>query len=243
MNPARIARLGHRWLTLVVGLQLLVWSLSGLYMVAVDIDLIHGDSLVRNVAPAVRLDTPLAPLAPILRERADVLEVRVRTLPDRAQLVYEVVGEHDTAVFDARSGAALGAIDEARARDLAATYYAGGGAIARVELLADDSRIPREIRGRHAPLWRVEFDDWLATTLYINAVTGRLETRRHRLWRWFDLLWSLHIMDYGERENVANPLLRVAAPLALCTALAGLWLAFYSFPFLQRRRRRGDTTP
>jgi len=43
-----------------------------------------------------------------------------------------------------------------------------------------------------------------------------------------------HIMDYEERENVNNSLLRVASITGLAFALSGAWLLFYSF---QRRRQ------
>jgi hypothetical protein len=239
MNFARVSRLGHRWLALLVGLQLLIWTLSGLYMVAVDLDFIHGDTLVHDTAPPVALAGPLAPLAPIRAGRGDIVELRLRALPDDGQLVYELVRRSGREFFDARSGQPLERFDEARIRTLAAAYYAGDGVVAQAELLEDDAAIPGEIRGRHAPLWRVDFDDATATTLYLEPGGGRLVTRRHRFWRWFDFLWSLHIMDYGSRENVNNALLRLATPLALTTATFGLWLAFHSFGFLQRRRARG----
>jgi hypothetical protein len=95
--------------------------------------------------------------------------------------------------------------------------------------------VPLEARGRAAPLWRADFDDRLATSLYLHPDTGRLLTRRHRFWRWFDLLWSLHVMDYRERENVNGALLRAASVLALATALSGLWLAVYAFRGARRR--------
>jgi uncharacterized iron-regulated membrane protein len=238
MNAARISRVGHRWLALIVGLQLVAWSLSGLYMVSVDIDFIHGDTLVHDVAPPVRLDRPLAPLASVRAGRDDTVAIHLRTLPDDGQTVYEVVGSGgDRTLFDATNASPLSPLGPQRVRSLAAAYYAGQGRIAAVRLLEDDADIPGEIRGRRAPLWRVEFDDWLETTLYVHPDTGRLVTRRHRLWRWFDFFWSLHIMDYREREDVNNPLLRVATPLALVTASLGVWLAFCSFEFLQRRRQ------
>jgi hypothetical protein len=43
-----------------------------------------------------------------------------------------------------------------------------------------------------------------------------------------------HIMDYEERENVNNTLLRVASMSGLVFALSGAWLLFYSF---NRRRQ------
>ena len=60
MSFPRIARLGHRWLALLVGWQLTIWTLSGLYMAVVELDFIHGDSLVRNLSPPLRLDDELA---------------------------------------------------------------------------------------------------------------------------------------------------------------------------------------
>ncbi|MCE3285361.1 MAG: hypothetical protein K0R70_1617 [Steroidobacteraceae bacterium] len=243
MNFARIARLGHRWLALLVGWQLALWTLSGLYMVVVDLDFIHGDTLVRNVAPPVRLDVPLVPLAAIRGGRDDVRAIRLRTLPDGGQPVYELVRADGAELLDATTGRPMPVFDATRIRALAAAQYAGSAPVAAVALLVRDVDLPHEIRGRRAPVWRVDFDDWTATSLYLDPATGRLVTRRHRFWRWFDFLWSLHIMDYVSREDVNNPLLRVAAPLAFVTAAFGGWLAFHSFGFLQRRRRAAQGDP
>lgn len=240
MKAARYSRLGHRWLALVVGVQLVAWTVSGLYMVVVDLDFIHGDTLVRDVAPAVQLHRPLAPLAPIRAGRDDVTAIELRTLPDRHQPVYELTRARGIELFDAATGQPLPPLDETRIRALALAYYAGGGSIRDVHAITTDAGIPGEIRGRRAPVWRVDFADWTATTLYLDPASGRLVTRRHRFWRWFDLLWSLHIMDYVEREDVNNPLLRAATPLALLLASFGAWLAFFSFGFLQRRRAPRD---
>ena len=50
-----LVRRTHKWLALVVGVQALLWTLTGFYMVAVHIDTIHGDNLVR---PALRPRRP-----------------------------------------------------------------------------------------------------------------------------------------------------------------------------------------
>ena len=71
------------------------------------------------------------------------------------------------------------------------------------------------------PLWRVEFAHWNRPTFYLSPVTGELLSRRHELWRVFDFVWMLHIMDYDERENVNNPLLRAFTWGAVLMALSG----------------------
>lgn len=238
MNGARVSRLGHRWLALVIGAQLLLWTASGLFMTAVDIDFIHGDSLVRDVASTLPSGVPLASIETLRAGRDDIVALRLRTLPDDGQRVYELERIGRRELVDAATGRTLAPLSPSRVRALARAYYAGHGQVARVRMLGADEDIPAEIRGRRAPLWRVDFDDWLETTFYLHPDTGSLVTRRHRLWRWYDFLWSLHIMDYREREHVDNVLLRVVAPLALTTVAFGGWLAFFSFAFLRRRRPR-----
>ena len=51
MRAKLLSRRLHKWLALLVGAQLLIWSVSGFYMVAVHIDIIHGDMLVKPVEP------------------------------------------------------------------------------------------------------------------------------------------------------------------------------------------------
>lgn len=79
------------------------------------------------------------------------------------------------------------------------------------------------------PLWAVHYDEPGETTLYFSPHSGDLVARRHELWRWFDFLWMFHIMDYEERENVNNTLLRTASITGLLFTLGGAWLLFYSF--------------
>ena len=238
MNAAKVARLGHRWLGLIVGIQLLLWTLSGLYMVAVKLDFIHGDSLVRNLSTDFELNAPRVTFAHLTAKGSDDIEtLRLRALPD-GQLVYEVGRRGTVELIDAQTGASLSPLAESRVLELARLYYAGKGGPGAATLIDDEAERPQEIQTRNLPLWRVDFDDWLETSLYLHPDTGALIVRRHRFWRWFDFLWSLHIMDYQERSDVNNWLLRAATLLGLTLAILGVWLAFFSFPFLQRRRAK-----
>lgn len=228
---ARFSRRLHRALAWIVGLQLLVWTVSGLYMTAVPLDFIHGDPLVRNLTPPLDPATATLPFDDLRERHPDLQRAVLRARADDGTPVYEVTTPTGTLLVDAATGATLSPLDAATIAALARAHYAGGGTLAAVRRL--DADLPGEIRGRRPPVWRADFDDWLQTSLYLHPDTGRLLTRRHRFWRWFDLLWSLHIMDYREREDVNNGLLRVASVLGLAAAASGLWLALYSF----RRRR------
>ena len=218
-----IARKTHKWLGLFIGLQVVIWSLSGLYMTVVHIDTIHGDHLVRKMPPmAVEAAALADPLAIASANGAQA----VRLAWVRGKPAYVLKTDIAEKVVDAARGDPVPLLTAAEIRSLAKSIYTGNEAIASAALITD---IPGEIRGRKPPLWRVEFAHWNKPTLYFSPSTGEMVSRRHELWRVFDFVWMLHIMDYDERENVNNPLLRIFTWGALLMALSGIWLLFYSF--------------
>ena len=90
------------------------------------------------------------------------------------------------------------------------------------------------------PAWRVDFDDGGERALYVAQDSGVVTARRSKLWRVYDFLWSLHIMDFRNHEDFNTPLLIGATALALVMIVTGIIL----FPsrlglnaWLRRRRR------
>lgn len=219
----------HLWIGLVIGVQALLWMASGLYMVAVPIDVIHGDHLVHAVRE------PLAPSATridqgeLLARYPGTTAVRLKRL--LGSDVFEIRQGKDVVLVDAASGRKISPLNSETIKQLAQLAYTGEAMIHKVEWLAT---APQEVGNRPAPLWAVHYTGAGATTLYFSPTTGELLAKRHRLWRWFDFLWMLHIMDYDTRDDANNNLLRVASVIGVAAALSGAWLLLYSF----RRRKR-----
>ncbi len=232
MKAPFLARKLHKWIALIIGVQVLFWMVSGAYMATVNIDFIHGDSLVKNV------NRPLDDNLPLLYSVSAVLE----QFPDATQVElvsrlgephYVVTDESSSALLNASSGRSVSPVRKDTAIELAEYYYAGEGVVSNAILLTDDSEKPSEIQTRPLPLWQVGFDDAISTTFYISPTTGELVTRRHTFWRLYDFLWMFHIMDYENRSDFNNNLLRVAAIFGFAFALSGGWLLFHA---LKRRK-------
>jgi uncharacterized iron-regulated membrane protein len=226
LKPALFSRILHKWLGLFVGLQILIWLSSGLYMVLVDIDFIHGDSLVKNMQQAVVV--PRAPSAGIAALRArypQATDIGLKSLMGKAY--YTVTTKDARYLLNPQSGEVQSPLDEKAAREIARYHYNGQAPVARASLITSDP--PTEIQTRRLPLWRIDFDDRFSTSFYVDPYTGALATRRHQYWRIFDFLWMLHIMDYEERADAHNLLLIVAQSTGLTFTITGLWLLFYSF--------------
>ncbi|SEA46457.1 PepSY domain-containing protein [Microbulbifer marinus] len=226
MKTATISRKVHKWIFLFIGVQALLWTLSGFYMVVMNLDFIHGDHLVQNLRePLPATSAELFPSEALLRDRAGVKSVQLKSI--REKLFYVVRDADGAHLLDAHSGTEVSPLDQQTAIALAEYYYTGDQPAASAELISDNP--PTELQSRPLPLWRVNFDDRYGTSFYIDPNTGALATRRHDYWRAFDFFWMLHIMDYEARENIHNPLLLIATLFSLVSVLAGLVLLFYSF--------------
>lgn len=221
----RIASL-HKWLGLIVGLQLLVWTATGLFFTAFAIADVRGDALLREQTAQpvdmarVRLTSADA-LAAVVEDRP--FQVTLRSLG--GDPVYEIQAELGVFLVAAESGQMLSPLGEDMARRIAIGVWAGEGALQSIELLADP---PREA-GASAPVWAARFEGRGDPVLYVSAITGRPGPVRTDLWRTYDFLWSLHIMDYREGENFNHPLIVAAAVLALSVVLFGIVLLVHRF--------------
>ncbi|MHC5211697.1 MAG: PepSY domain-containing protein [Planctomycetota bacterium] len=231
MSWSRRIRTTHRWISVVIGLQLLMWTSSGLVFTLDAIDVVRGEAFLR---------APEAPAAPALGELVsaevaaaasglDVVgEARLTWLrdgwvwaltppaaPAGAELVRPVL-------VDARDGERLPDLSPDAASAVARARFTPAGAIVAVE------RVPAatgEYRDKPMPAWRVTFDDERGTNVYVDARTGEITSVRNDTWRRFDFFWMLHIMDYTDRTDFHHPLLTSAAVLGVCSALTGLCLA------------------
>jgi uncharacterized iron-regulated membrane protein len=230
----RFIRQLHRWVGLLVGIQVLFWVLGGFIMSVLQLDAVRGEH-VRTQAPAAPLEAG-APLVPLDRLLADPRFAGATTATLHrwlGHLVYRVEGPGGTHLVDAADGRLLSPLDQAAALAVARADYAGTGAVAGVERVETVEGGAPEYRGRELPLWRVRFDDARDTTLYVSPQTGAVVARRNDLWRVFDFVWMLHIMDYEEREDFNHPLLIATAGTALLFVLSGGLMLFFSF----RRRQ------
>ena len=226
-----VVRRVHKWLALFVGVQVVLWTVTGFYMVAVHIDYIHGDHLVRPAPAEPFASAQLVQPPQVIASVPEASEVRLQRLLGRP--VWRVETPQAPLLVDASTGAKLAPLTQAQVEQVARNIYTGDPTIVSTKLLTES---PLEMQTRKPPYWQVEFAGWNRPALYIAPTTGELISRRHALWRVFDFAWMLHIMDYDERSNVNNPLLRVATWSAVFMALSGAWLIFWSFRWRKRKR-------
>ncbi len=246
MAAVRWIRKAHRYLGLLVGLQLLAWTASGLYFAWNPIERVRGEDLAaeperwRSVPDG--LLGPAAVLAAFYAAHPDTPEVMQLTLrPLLGEPVYEVAYRASDrvryALLDARSGQLRSPIQRQEAIRIAERDFLPEAPVRQVRWI-EQVEPGGEYRDKELPAWCVEFDHPTETRIYVAAERGLVTARRNATWRVFDFLWMLHIMDYRDRTDFNHLLLRVLSVLGLLTVFSGLLLWAVTSPWLRRRSGR-----
>ena len=221
LRKQRRLRRWHRFVALVTSCQLLLWTLSGLYFAFIDIDYVRGHQFKRSPS-AAQLD--LSSLATgVVSAKKVVIQERLTS-----ELIVGVQTDDGIQWLDAQ-GASVAALTGEQALMLGAERTLMEPD--QVEWI-DTEISGSEYRGAPLPLWRLWRAEDPDRVAYVDAMSGEVVVVRHDAWRWWDILWSLHIMSYEDRDTIGTWLLRIFSLLALATAVLGLWL------FLHTRVRR-----
>ena len=237
MKVLRLSTQIHKWLALLVGLQVLFWVGGGLVMTAIPIETVRGEHRVRATEPAP-LDLGQVRDLEAVAGELDLAPTRaeLKTTPRGPAWVLVPV-EGAPVVLDARTGRPFAPLSAEEARRKAAAAYRGEAPAVGATRLAD----AEAETGGQSPLWRVDFEDREGTRFYVSPETGEVVTRRSAVWRFYDFFWRLHIMDLENGEDFNHPLLIGATALTFVIVVTGfllLWIRLARDLAQWRARRR-----
>jgi uncharacterized iron-regulated membrane protein len=216
----------HKWVALLVGIQIALWIAGGLVMSAIPIERVRGEHKIAERALPSLDPENLLPLRDAA-SRAGLDTVNSATLGHLLDMpVWRVsTSAEQIETLNAVTGERLSPIDETLARAVALWDYAETSDIAQVSWI----ETPPSEYGRPGPVWQVRFADGDRTTLYIDPGRAEVLARRSTTWRFYDFFWKLHVMDYDDGADFNHPLLITAAGAAVFVALSGLILLIIKF--------------
>jgi len=199
MKTKKFIRTFHRYLSIFVSIQLLLWTISGIYFAYNKIELVRGEQYRLPVDVEYRI---FDRLGVSIIEKNDNGDKTYETYPDGTEV--EPLTK-DEALLIASKKTSLNPTDG---------------------ILINETYKGAEFRGRDLPIFKVQTDTEDNINIYINPLTGDISAIRSDSWRLWDLFWALHIMDYQDRDNINNLLLKILSILALMTSISGIVLFF-----------------
>ena len=203
----------HKYLSLFISIQLLLWTISGIYFAYNQIELVRGEHLRNQSFKEIDFN---------LQELPSIKAKSMRPFIRLGELLIQVETASQT-LYLKQDGTEAPQIDSNQAMEIVDAKTSLQALSAR-EIL----EVPAgaEYRGRSLPLYQVQTNHKDSINVYIDGWTGDIVAIRSSSWRLWDLMWGLHIMDYVDRDNINNILMKVFSILALISSLSGVILFF-----------------
>ncbi|WP_066552673.1 PepSY domain-containing protein [Croceicoccus bisphenolivorans] len=206
----RILKSIHTWLGWLIAVPLLLWTISGLVMVAKPEAETKGEHYRLNAAARA---LPPGWLAAQLIEGEDrPVEMRTR-MQGNSAVTSAIYSDGKIERYFAKSGEPVPEIDLAAARTIVAMEIAGGDKVDSVRFFEAENT-PGDF-GRKVPVWQVVLRD--GTNVYVGRESGDIEAIRTPWWRTNETFRNLHTLrgNVGNIKGLAYGLLAVLAILLL----------------------------
>jgi len=211
-------RLFHKYLSLVISIQLLLWTVSGIYFAFNKIELVRGEQyLIEQKVSKLNLkevESSFSGKNVNFVRRLDEWIIKVET--DSGFSYTDLQGQN---------------LDELNEEEVREVVRQSTKLIPLMVQRIDKPEIRAEFRGRNLPIFKVATSTTDNINVYVDAFTGEVTAIRSDSWRIWDFLWGAHIIDYSERENINNFLIKILSILALLSSLSGIVLFFKTFKF------------
>ena len=210
-----IVRNVHKYLSFSISLQLLLWTVSGIYFAFNKIEMVRGERYILSYSYAVDLSQ-------INLNIAEAENVRLsKRLNEEIIIITKDIGNEYLDI----KGNSLDKLSTDAALKIV------GNKTTLKPLNVEEIKMEKngsEYRGRPLPLYKVTSKNKAneKINVYLNVFSGEILAIRSAQWRVWDLMWGFHIIDWQERDNINNFLLKMFSILALISSLTGLLLFF-----------------
>ena len=209
----------HRIATLVVGVPLVVWTVTGFAFTWFDFAAVRGAGDRVEAAPLAVGDVRVPLAGAVARAGGAARAVELRDVGGRPAWIV------DGKRIDAVDGRELPPLAEAGARRIAQTAHRAHPPVAAAALITSAA----QVTDVDVPVWRVRLDDGHGTDVFVAPASGAIVAWRNSAWRRFDALWSLHVWGFVSRDNPAHLPLRIAGLFAVLASLTGAWILLRSY--------------
>ena len=210
-----LVRKTHKYLSILISIQLLLWTISGIYFAFNQIELVRGEQYRLPQAFSVDLSK-----VNLVLDYVKSIQV-ARRFGEEILIVRKETGTEYLNL----EGVALEKLSKKQATSIVS-------AVTSLTPLAveeiNDPEPGSEYRGRNLPLFKVITQDQEndEINVYVDAISGQVVAIRSEQWRLWDLMWGLHIMDWETRDEINNWLLKLFSVLALISSLTGVFIFF-----------------
>ena len=205
----------HKYLSFFISLQLLLWTVSGIYFSFNKIELVRGEQYRLPSSFSLNLD----------QLKGDHENISNFDVINRVDQQILIISDPSGRKYLDSNGNPVSMLTVEQAK----LTVKENSILNPIDVfLIDQDRNGSEYRGRELPLYQVLSlnKDQKSINVYVNPYSGKIVAIRSLQWKIWDLMWGFHIMDWQTRDNINNFLLKVFSILALISSVSGVLLFF-----------------
>jgi hypothetical protein len=210
-----IVRNTHKYLSFFISVQLLLWTVSGIYFAFNKIELVRGEQYRLTESFPINFNE-------VNFSRSDVQQVKA--VNRLGEIIFVVSSSMGVEYLDA-FGSPVNKLNKNEVFEI----VSASSTLMPIDLeeITESSK-GSEFRGRDLPLFKVTSlnDKDKKINLYLNVFSGEITAVRSLQWRIWDLMWGFHIMDWQTRDKINNIFLKIFSILALVSSISGIMLFF-----------------
>ena len=210
-----IIRKTHKYLSFFISLQLLLWTISGIYFAFNKIENVRGEQYRNAIASNFKIDN-------LNLNLDDIAEISIKKrLGENIVIIKTASGNKYLDV----TGIDINKLSKDQVSEIVKNNTSLNPYF--VEEVTENIR-GSEYRGRKLPIYRAitKNSKDKDINVYVDPYSGEILSIRSKQWRIWDLMWGFHIMDWVERDNIDNILLKIFSILALISSITGLLIFF-----------------
>lgn len=224
----------HTWLGLIIVIQALVWSVSGLVMTLLPEENVSGIAFANQAEESREVAPQFQQQAARILERFSgaVSSYSVSTnVPGLTVLkIQPVMGG---PVYYHLEKESVLRIDAKLASAIARNTLNGEPQILFAGLVESEGM---EFDGPF-PVWKVIAANEGRSHLYISPASGKVLAHRTSFWRWHRYSFLLHTFNFAGAGTINNPILSLMALIMFASALTGVVLLVLTFFRLKTTRK------
>ena len=205
----------HKYLSFFISLQLLLWTVSGIYFSFNKIELVRGEQYRLPSSFSLNLD----------QLKGNFENISNFDVVNRVDQQILIISDPSGRKYLDSNGNPVSMLTVEQAK----LTVKENSILNPIDVfLIDQDRNGSEYRGRELPLYQVLSlnKDQKSINVYVNPYSGKIVAIRSLQWKIWDLMWGFHIMDWQTRDNINNFLLKVFSILALISSVSGVLLFF-----------------
>ena len=205
----------HKYLSFFISLQLLLWTVSGIYFSFNKIELVRGEQYRLPSSFSLNLN----------QLKGNFENISNFDVVNRVDQQILIISDPSGRKYLDSNGNPVSMLTVEQAK----LTVKENSILNPIDVfLIDQDRNGSEYRGRELPLYQVLSlnKDQKSINVYVNPYSGKIVAIRSMQWKIWDLMWGFHIMDWQTRDNINNFLLKVFSILALISSVSGVLLFF-----------------